>query len=57
MIRYIVVPMNLDAKHPQWPNQLVFYIKDLSTGLLSLAHYTSYDAAEKVAHRKNRLTN
>lgn len=53
MIRFVVHPVSLDEKHPVWPNETVFHVKDLDTGLLSLACYTTYDRAEKVAKNKN----
>jgi len=53
MIRYIVVPFVLSKHHPMWPNEQVFYIKDLNNGTLSFSCYKTYEEAEKVAHRKN----
>jgi hypothetical protein len=49
-MRYIVVPVAPNKKKPE---EKVFYLRDLHTGLLSLAHYTTYERAEKVAKSKN----
>lgn len=52
-MRYIVVPVVLDAIHPLWPNEQVFHIKDLHTGLLSFGCYTRLEIAEEIVKRKN----
>ena len=53
-MRYIVRDFMLDNDHPQWPNQIVYYIFDLAKKRFSLACYTTYDRAKEVADRNNK---
>jgi hypothetical protein len=52
-MRYIVVPHTFDKIHPLWPNEQVFFIKDLTTGRTSFSCYTKIEVAEEICKKKN----
>ena len=53
MVRYSVVPVDIEEIHPYLANKRVYKIFDAKTQLLSLGCYIKEHIAQEVADRKN----
>lgn len=51
--RYIVEEHILSEKHPQWPNEPCFKIKDLEKNQYGFAIYTCQAAADRICKEMN----
>jgi hypothetical protein len=49
-----IVSVVLDSKHPIWPGETLYALKNLQSGKIGLGRYTTMERAEYWLEQRNR---